>query len=85
MAFFPPRTSTWRGGGDLERADLVLQVGDVVLDLNERLCDHRLGLVGGGGGRIRRALNFVVHGCHLALQLKSRTKVVRERSRVIQS
>ncbi len=34
------------GSRDLEGADLVLEIGDVVLDVNEGLCDHCFHLVG---------------------------------------
>ena len=47
-------------GGDLQGTQLRLEVGHVVLEINERLSNSRLCLVGWGGWRICRTNNFVL-------------------------
>lgn len=47
--------------GDLEGAELSLELGDVVFEINERLADGGLDLVRGGGGRVGRAENLGRH------------------------
>lgn len=48
--------------GDLEGAELRLELGDVVLEIDERLADVGLDLIRGGGGRVGRAENLGCHG-----------------------
>lgn len=40
------------GSGDLERAELSLEIGNVVLEVEEGLGDQRLGGIGSGAGRV---------------------------------
>ena len=55
------------GSGDLERAELSLELGDVVFEVNQGLRDRGFGLIGGGGGGVRRAEDLVLDG-HVGLE-----------------
>ena len=46
------------GGRDLERSELRLELGNVVLEVEDRLGDSLLGLVGRGGGRVGGSLDL---------------------------
>jgi hypothetical protein len=50
------------GSRDLERAKLGLKLWDVVLEVNQSLCNVGFSLVGGLIGSVGGAENFVVHG-----------------------
>lgn len=50
------------GSGDLERAELSLELGDVVFEVNQGLRDADLGLIGRSGGGVRRAEDLVLDG-----------------------
>ena len=50
------------GSRDLEGPELSLELGDVVFEVNQGLGDRDLGLVGRGGGGVRRAEDLVLDG-----------------------
>lgn len=49
-------------GRNLQGAQVRLEFGHTVLKINERLCNGRLGFIGLGGWRVRRTMDFVLHG-----------------------
>ena len=49
-------------GGDLERAKLSLELGDIVFEVNQGLCNGNFCLIGGSGGGVRRAEDLVLDG-----------------------
>ena len=50
------------GSGDLERAELSLELGDVVFEVNQGLRDGDFGLIRRSGGGVGRAEDLVLDG-----------------------
>lgn len=50
------------GSRDLEWSELSLQLGDVVLEVNQGLSDAGFGFIGGRRGRVCRAEDLVLDG-----------------------
>ena len=67
------------GSRDLERAELSLEVGHVVLEVEESLGDEELGRVGGGLGSVGRAKDLGGGGGHAGRGGRTRASQVRRR------
>lgn len=50
------------GSRNLEGSELSLEFGDIVFEINQSLCDARLGFVGACSGRIGSAEDLVLNG-----------------------